>query len=156
MAKPIVSGALLYLVTQLGTHYCCRPTNNLSVTDSFTVISRRNYVMEHIILLSWASKTFPRRFRDSFVTDLLNYLLTYGGYVICGKNLTQEFPRVARKVAIPSKNLKVCHHHYHHHKPHLVSGWVKWNRRVLLHVVKGKMEASRGLFAGAIPSVVKV
>ena len=44
----MVSGALLYLVPQLETRYRSRSVNNLSVSDSFEVVSRRNYLIEHI------------------------------------------------------------------------------------------------------------
>ena len=51
-AQPMVAVALLYPVPQLGTRYRCRSVNNVSVLDSFAVISKRNYLIEHIMVLN--------------------------------------------------------------------------------------------------------
>ena len=67
MAQPMVARAVQYDVQQRGTRYRCRSVNNLSVSDSFAVVSRRNYLIELIMLLIWASKTFPKRLRGSFL-----------------------------------------------------------------------------------------
>ena len=80
----MVAGVLQYPVIRRGTLFHCRRANNQSASDSFTVISRWNYLTKHIMLLSWASRTLPRRLRDSscykFSALQMYILLTYLRY----------------------------------------------------------------------------